>query len=157
MKRQIYAFWKSFFVRVYDRPAKSTPTFVNANHDHVNRVSTIMIMLLFTDFVKLLGIEADNKLKFNKNVKMLGSKVNKKISAFSRLNTYIAKEQVLKICNVVILSNFNYCPLIWLCCKKVYRKRFTVHTLRILCKEYECPFETLLTRIVSFCMRVRNL
>ena len=40
-----------------------------------------------TDHVKLLGIEVDNKLKFNKHVETLCSKVKKKISAFSRLNT----------------------------------------------------------------------
>ena len=43
-----------------------------------------------TDHAKLLGIEVDNKLKFNKHVKTLCSKVTKKISAFSRLNTYSA-------------------------------------------------------------------
>ena len=42
-------------------------------------------------------------------------------------------------------------------------KRLTAHTnvlfgsLRILYKEYECPFETLLTRSGSFCIHVRNL
>ena len=69
-----------------------------------------------TDYVKLLGIEGGNKLKFNKHVKTLCSKVTKKISAFSRFNAYISREQALTICNAVILSNFNYCPLIWLFC-----------------------------------------
>ena len=63
-----------------------------------------------TDHVKLLGIEIDNKLKFNKHVQMLCSKVNKKISDFCRLNSYISREQALKICNAVVLSNFNCCP-----------------------------------------------
>ena len=61
-----------------------------------------------TDYVKLLGIEFDNKLKSSNHVKTLCSKVNKKISAFSRLNMYISGEQALTICNAVILSNFNY-------------------------------------------------
>ena len=81
-----------------------------------------------TDHVKLLGIEVDNKLKFSKHVKTLCSKVNKKISAFSRLNMYISREQALTICNAVILSNFNYCPLIWLFCNKGATKRLTAHT-----------------------------
>ena len=38
--------------------------------------------------VKLLGIEIDNKLKFDKHVQTLCRKVDKKTSAFSRL-TYI--------------------------------------------------------------------
>ena len=39
--------------------------------------------LSVTDHVKLLGIKVDNKLTFNKDVKTLGSNDNKKISAFS--------------------------------------------------------------------------
>ena len=109
-----------------------------------------------TDHVKLLGIEVDNKLKFNKYVKTLCSKVTKKI----RLNTYISIEQALTICNAVILSNFNYCPLIWLFCSKGANKEIDrTHkcALRILYKEYDCPLETLLTRSDSFCIHVRNL
>ena len=113
-----------------------------------------------TDHVKLLGIEVDNKLKFNKHVKTLCSKVTKKVSAFSRLNTYISREQALTICNAVILSNFNYCPLIWLFCNKGANKEIdSTHkrALRILYREYDCPLETLLTRSGSFCIHVRNL
>ena len=97
-----------------------------------------------TDHVKLLGLEIDNKLKFSNRVKTLCSKVNKKINTFSRLNTFISREQALKICYAVILSNFNYCPLIWLFCKKRTHKR----ALRILYKDCESPFETLLTVFV---------
>ena len=81
-----------------------------------------------TDNVKFLGIHIDNKLKLNNHMKTLCSKVNKKISAFTRLNTYISREQALTICNAVFLSNFNYCPLIWLFCYKVAKKRLTAHT-----------------------------
>ena len=113
-----------------------------------------------TDHVKLLGIEIDDKLKFSNHVKTLCSKVNKKISAFSRLNMYISREQAWTICKAVILSNFNYCPLIWLFCNKgAYKEIDRTHkrALRILYKEYECPFETLLTRSGSSCIHVRNL
>ena len=64
-----------------------------------------------TDCVKLLGVEIDNKSKFDKHVKTLCSKVGMKINAFSRLKSYISRKQALVICNAV-LSNFNYCPLI---------------------------------------------
>ena len=41
------------------------------------------------DTVKLLGIQIDNKLKLNKHIHGLCSKVNQKVSAFARLNTYL--------------------------------------------------------------------
>ena len=91
-----------------------------------------------TDHVKLLGLEIDNKLKFINRVKTLCSKVNKKINTFSRLNTFICREQALKICYAVILSHFNFCPLIWLFCNKsVYKEVDRTHkrALRILYKD----------------------
>ena len=70
--------------------------------------------ILTTNTVKLLGIEIDNELTFTAHIQNLCSKVNREINAFSRLNTYISRLQAMLICNAVILSNFNYCPLIWL-------------------------------------------
>ena len=46
-----------------------------------------------TDCARLLRIQIDNKLKFNKHVKTICSKVSKKISAFSKLSTYMSTEQ----------------------------------------------------------------
>ena len=57
-------------------------------------------------------MEIDCKLTFNKHIETLCSKVNKKVSAFARLNNCISWEQALTVCDAVILSNFNYCPLI---------------------------------------------
>ena len=97
-----------------------------------------------TDCIKLLVVEIDNKLKLDKHVKTLCSKVNLKINAFSRLKTYISSEQASLICNAVILSNFNYCPLIWLFCNKGANKEINCthkRVLRMIYEDYECPFE----------------
>ena len=97
--------------------------------------------------VKLLGVEIDNKIKFHRHVEALCQEVNKRTSAFARLNVYISKEQALSICNVVILSNFNYCPLIWLFCNKnANKKRDRAHkrALRILYNDYDSSFQSLL-------------
>ena len=75
--------------------------------------------ILSTNKVKLLGIEIDNALTFTAHIQNLCSKVNRKINAFSRLNTYISRPQALLICNAVMLSNFNYCLLIWLFLRKL--------------------------------------
>ena len=112
------------------------------------------------DHVKLLEIEIDNKLKFDKHVQTVCQKVNKKTSAFSRLNMYISREQALSICNVVILSNFNYCPLIWLFCNKGSDKkidRAQKRALRILHSDYGSSFQSLFARSNSFTIHVKNL
>ena len=110
--------------------------------------------------VKLLGVEIDSKLTFNKHIETLCSKVNKKVSAFARLNNYISREQALTVCDAVLLSNFNYCPLIWLFCNKGANKeidRTHKRALRILFKDYESSFETLLARSSSNSIHIKNL
>ena len=46
-----------------------------------------------TDYVKLLGVEIDSKLMLSKYVEALCYKVDKKITAFSRLNNFITTQQ----------------------------------------------------------------
>ena len=113
-----------------------------------------------TDCGKLLGVEIDNKLKFDKHIKILCSKVNKNINAFSILHTYISRDQALLICNEVILSNFIYCPFVLMLCDKSANKeidRTHNRVLRMLYEDYECSFEILLTRCSSVCIHVKNL
>ena len=86
-----------------------------------------------------LGLKLTIKLKFDKNIKILCSKVNKKINDFSRRNTYISREQALSICNAVLLSNFNYCHLTWIFCEKVQTKRSTAH-IKVF---FKCSMKTM--------------
>ena len=87
------------------------------------RININGVKILAKKHVKLLGVEIDNKLKSDEHVEALCQKVNKKTSAFTRLNIYISREQTLSIFNVMILSNFNYCPLVWLLCNKSADKK----------------------------------
>ena len=97
---------------------------------------------------------------FSKHVEVLRYKVNKKITAFSRVNNFITTQQAQSIYNTVILSNFKYCPLIWMFCNKGANKqidRTHKRALQILYKDYESSFEALLTRIGSNSVHVNNL
>ena len=70
------------------------------------------------------------------------------------------QEQALSICNVVILSNFNYCPLIWLFCNKDGNKKIDrahKRALKILHNDYESSFQSLLARSNSFTIHVKSL
>ena len=108
----------------------------------------------------MIGVEIDNKLEFDKRVKTLSSKANMKINAFSRQNTYISREQASLICNAVLISNFNYCPLIWLLCNKGVGKvinRTQKRAIRMHYEDYECPSEILLALSGSVCIHAKNL
>ena len=113
-----------------------------------------------TDTVKLLGIQIDNKLKLNKHIHELCSKVNQKVSAFARLNTYLSPDQATKICDTIILSNFNYCPLVWLFCSDAANdeiNRAHKRCLRVLYQDFESSFQLLLSRDNSQTIHVKNL
>ena len=68
--------------------------------------------------VKLLGVTSDNNPNFNSQIKEICSKVNQKTSALSRLRGYISYKKARLLLNTVVMSNFQYCPLIWLFCSK---------------------------------------
>ena len=73
---------------------------------------------------------------------------------------YISRGQALSICIVVILSNFNYCPLIWLFCNKGANKKIDrahKRALKILHNDYDSSFQTLLAHSSSFTIHVQNL
>ena len=73
---------------------------------------------------------------------------------------YILREQALSICNVAILLNFNYCPLIWLFCNKGANKKIDrahKRALKILHNDYDSSFQSLLAHSNRFTIHVQNL
>ena len=95
------------------------------------------------------GITIDAGLKFDQHVKTLYQKVNKNVTAFSRVATLLDLDKAKLLYNSFMLSNFNYCPLIWIFCGKQCNKEINrVHkrALRALLGDYESTFEHLLTK-----------
>ena len=99
-------------------PDKFQFMFLGLHEKHKLRLNIEGIKISATKNVKILGIEIDNQLRFNKHVKTLCDKTNRKISAFRRLNMYLSREQAMKLGSTVRISSFNYCPLVWMFCGK---------------------------------------
>ena len=105
-------------------------------------------------------MEIDSKLMFSKHAETLCCKVNKKSTTFTRLNNFISMKQSLAIYNAVIISNFSYCPLIWMSCNKGANKPIDFthkRALHILYKDYKPSFDALLTRNGNNSIHVNNL
>ena len=69
--------------------------------------------------VKRLGlVTIGSKLKCDKHIIELCSKVNKKARAFSRVRNYLVIKHGDILCKTTVLANFNYCPLIWMLSSK---------------------------------------
>ena len=102
-----------------------------------------------SEHVKLLGVNIDNSLKFETHVKEICKKVNQKLYAFGRLRPFLGEQKSKLLLNSVVMSNFSYCPLIWLFCSKAANNeinRTHKRALRTLYRDYESTFEELLDR-----------
>ena len=66
-----------------------------------------------TNCVKLLGVKIDNKLSFTEHISTICSKAALQLNALGRLSKSLSSDTKYLIFNSFILSNFNYCPLVW--------------------------------------------
>ena len=82
-------------------PAKFRMMFLGKKVDSKFHLNVNGKIVLEDEQVRLLGVTIDNNLNFNSHIKETCGKVNQKTSALSRL---------------VVMSNLQYCPLVWLFC-----------------------------------------
>ena len=85
--------------------------------------------------MKLLGVEIDNKLSFEKYISTLVKKVGKQLNAISRIQEFMGFEEKEILLYNFVYSNFNYCPLVWhFCSRKSVKKieKIQERALRIL-------------------------
>ena len=113
-----------------------------------------------TNKVKLLGVIIDSQLKFDEHIKALCQKANRKVSAFSRVAPYLNHEKGKILYNTFIMSNFNFCPLIWMNHGKTSNNRIDrvqSRALRILHNDFNIPYEALLERTNDRKVHIKNL
>ena len=65
------------------------------------------------DCVKLLGIEIDNTLSFEKHISNLCKKASNQLNAIGRVQKHMGFREKEVLLNSFVLSDFNYCPLLW--------------------------------------------
>ncbi len=107
-----------------------------------------------------MGITIDSKLSFKQHVKSICKKTSNKIGAFSRIAPNLDYEKSIILYNSFILSNFNYCPLIWMFCGKTSNddiNRLHKRALRVLLDDYGSTFEELLHKRGEHTIHTRNL
>ena len=109
---------------------------------------------------RLLGIKIDSKLDFKKHLNGIIKKASRKINALSRIAPYmnIAKRRLLM--NSFFASQFNYCPLVWMCHhRSVNNKinRLQERCLRIVYSDSVSSVEDLLDKDRSVSVHVKNI
>ena len=64
--------------------------------------------------VKLLRVTVDNKLSFEPHLDLVCKKVSPKLHALARVSKLILKKKLRVIMKAFIMSQFSYCPLVWM-------------------------------------------
>ena len=99
---------------------------------------------------KFSGVYFDNKLSFDLHVAKLCKKAAQKLHALARVSTYMSFNQKKLMFNAIISSQFNNCPLIWLCHSRSLNNRINriqERALRIVFSDYISSFDELIKQI----------
>ena len=109
---------------------------------------------------KLLGIVIDNNLSFKEHVTGLCKKASQKLHALARVTGYMDLEKRRIIMKAFIISQFGYCPLVWMFHSRTLNNRINkIHerALRLVYKDNDISFSDLLLRDDSVTIHERNI
>ncbi|CAM1329424.1 Uncharacterised protein r2_g3862 [Pycnogonum litorale] len=99
--------------------------------------------------IKLLGVTIDHKLIFSKHISELCRKSSKQINVLKRIHTDLNYESRIAIYHAFILSNFDFCPLIWHFCNSDDNQKLEDiknRTLRVILNDYSSSYHELLSK-----------
>ena len=109
---------------------------------------------------RLLGLDIDNKLKFNKHLSEICKKTSLKVTALNRLAKIVPFERKRIILNSFIESQFTHCPLVWMYCSREMDKKINrIHkrALRLIYLDHTSSFEELLSKDGTVNIHQRNI
>ncbi len=108
----------------------------------------------------ILGITIDEMLKFDKHVNIICKKAARKINVmYCFKGVFDLKERQI-IYNIFILSNFNYCPIIWHFCGKTCTKRIEdiqERVLRFMFNDKTSTYSSLLEKNNYRTLHIRHI
>ncbi len=96
--------------------------------------------------IKILGVTIDEHLTFNEHINIICSNAARQLNAIKRLQCNLDKESRLAIYRSYILSNFNYCPLVWHLCgiqNAINMEKIQEAALRFVYEDYESTYDIL--------------
>ena len=71
----------------------------------------------------LLGVSVDNKLSFEPGLNLACKKVSQKLHALARVSKFISKKELRVTMKAFIMSQFSYCPLVWMCHRRTLNNK----------------------------------
>ena len=98
--------------------------------------------------VKLLGVHIDERLNFGNQAAAICKKASKQVNAMMRLARVMDTSTKLNVYASFILSNFMYCPAVWLCNKTNLNQleKVNCRALRFVYDDFNASYDELLLR-----------
>ena len=116
--------------------------------------------ILSSNEIDLLGITTDTKLSFDPHITKICRKASRQLNALKRLGCYIPPDTRKILANSFIISNFNYCPLVWYfsTAKQLQKiEKIQERVLRFLHDDYVSDHLTLLKASGSVSTEIRRM
>ena len=113
------------------------------------------VELTMESTVKLLGLETDNKLNFEKHVSNICKKASNQLNTICRLQTFIAHREKEWMINTFVHSNINYsCLISQFSSKKSQNKVEIIHerSLKFISNDYLSNYAERLEKWTSVSM-----
>ena len=110
--------------------------------------------------VEFLGIQIDDKLNFNLHIDKICKSAANQLNALIRLKQFLSFHAKEILINSYIISNFNYCPLVWMFSSTQSLNKIEnlqKRALRFLYDDFEASYEDLLPKGGKSKMNVRRL
>ena len=107
---------------------------------------------------KLLGITFDNKLTMNDHIKQICKQASNKLYALARISHYLDEQKRKMLMKSFVISQFNYCPIIWMHCQRKSNNLINRIRERALAyNDYVTKFDQLLENDNSVTIHHRNI
>ena len=109
---------------------------------------------------KFLGVTVDSNFTFEKHINELCKKGNLKLYALARYVKYMSTEKRRTLFKAFVVSQFNFCPLVWMFHTKELNNRInSLHEkdLRLTCQNRNSSFDELLKLDKSVSIHYRNV
>ena len=107
------------------------------------------VELTMESSVKLLGIEIDNELNFEKHISNICKIASNQLNAVCRLQTFLGHKEKEAIINTFVHSNFNYSCLMWHFSSKKSKKKvekILERSVKFLSNDYLSSYTELLEK-----------
>ena len=108
---------------------------------------------------KLLGVTIDKNLTMKEHIKNICKQAGNKLNALARIAKFLDDDKRKLLMNSFVISQFNYCPIIWMYCQRQSNNlinRIHERALRIAYNDYTSTFNTLLDKNGSVMIHQKN-